>query len=84
MTKDALARQEFENAAAEMARELVKAARGEAPYQDLPVVERVKLMQKCLEFGIGRPGAGPKHEPKSEEPEEGDGHGFVIGGGDGA
>ena len=81
LASDLRARKVFEDASPDMADELVRAARGEPPWDELPLAVRVGLVQKVLEFGIGRPGAGPKRDAKDEGPA--DDHGFVIGGGDG-
>jgi len=82
LSEDVRARRVFERASPDMADEIVKAAKGEAPYEELPVDERVKLMLKVIEFGIGRPGAGPKREAASPQEAQADGAGFSIGGDD--
>ncbi len=81
---DAKARKTFEKASPAMAVELVKAAKGEDEYAELDLEKRVNLMLRVLEFGIGRPGAGPKHSDSPDEgPATAPAEGLVIGGTDG-
>jgi hypothetical protein len=71
---DERARVLFSQASSEMAKELLKAARGEEPYDQLDVKERLGAVLKCLEYGIGRPSTNKtaaSTEPSAEPPLEG-------------
>lgn len=71
MSSDAKARRVFEAEAEYMARELVKAAKGEGAYAELDPKERAQFALKVLEYGVGRPTQAPKRDESAAEPQSG-------------
>lgn len=67
-------RQDIIRAVPDLGKLLVAAAKGEAPYDTLPVTDRLKALFKALEYGVGRPEAISKVplDPgkTGEEPED--------------
>lgn len=61
---------QFRDAAPKLAKELLKAALGQGPFDDLKSAERLAAIQRCLEYGVGKPTATPKEKPKPVEAEE--------------
>lgn len=53
---------------------LLKAAKGEPPFEDLPADKRLTALQRCLEYSLGRPTPGPKVEAEKQD----DGPGLVM------
>lgn len=64
------ARELLARRAPELAEELLKAARGEDPYDELPEKDRLAALIRALEWGLGRP-ATRKPEKPDDRPEEG-------------
>lgn len=47
--------------------DLLRAARGEAPFETLPPDKRLAALFKAIEYGAGKPVASDKQRPPSDE-----------------
>jgi hypothetical protein len=70
--KDLLARQAFADASEDIAKMLLKAARGEDEFSELDPKDRVAILKTCLEYGVGRPRSqDPLQADETEEAQTG-------------
>lgn len=72
-----LARARLAREAPKLAEELLKAARGEPPYDKLDPRDRLNAVMRALEHGIGRPGT-VRPDDGREKPREEDRPGLVV------
>lgn len=72
-TAEAIARAKLARESPKLAEELLKAARGEPPYDKLDPKDRLNAVLRALEHGIGR-----APQAKVEEPKEGFAPGLVL------
>jgi hypothetical protein len=64
-----------EEALPDLLQDLLRAAKGQAPYQDLPADKRLQALFRAIEYGTGKPppAAKPKDQPEATEPVEAEG-----------
>jgi hypothetical protein len=63
--QEEVAREKLERHLSKLTGELIKAAEGKPPFEDLAPKERLSAVIKALEFGMGRPAAGKRAAPEA-------------------